>query len=311
MKEVLKYLKKHLEEDFRVDYYLAIALFLAVCIAINYYLDFEDSIIDSYYGKGIRIFYFFLFYGFAYYGATLILVIFKKRTDVLLTPWFWIKSAFILFLLALDGGFHYHDPFVRDAVPPIAQYFTVKVVKNMINVFTMIIPMIVFYRLYDRQLGSFYGLTLRNFNYKPYLFMLLIMAPLIIIASFIENFNDFYPIYKNNTAYIYLQVPEWLPALVYELAYGWNFLTIEVAFRGFMILSLANLMGRNVVMPMVVTYCFYHFGKPGGEAISSIIGGYILGVIAYESRSVFGGIIIHVGIAWIMELFAWLQQRIS
>lgn len=310
MKEIFKYLKNHLKEDFRAGYYIALCLFIALCIAVNYSLDFEDSIIDSYYGKSIRIFYFFLFYGFAYYGATALLVIFKERYDIVRNPWFWLKSAFILFLIALDGGFHYHDLVVRSLVPSTAHYFTAKVVKNLINILTMILPMIIFYRLYDRHVGSFYGLTLRGFNYKPYLFMLLIMIPVVAAASFTENFNDFYPIYKKNSAHAYFQIAEWIPALVYELAYGWNFLTVELAFRGFMVLSLASIMGRNVVVPMVVTYCFYHFGKPGGEAISSILGGYILGVIAYESRSVFGGIIIHVGVAWMMEFFAWLQQKI-
>lgn len=310
MKEIFNYLKNHLEEDFRPGYYIALGLFLAACIAINYSLDFEDSIIDSYYGKTVRIFYFFLFYGFAYYGATALLVIFKKRYDILRNPWFWLKSAFILFLLALDSGFHYHDLVVRQLVSPVAHYFTTKVVKNLINVLTMVLPMIIFYRLYDRQVGSFYGLTLRGFNYKPYLFMLLVMVPVVTAASFTESFNDFYPIYKRNAVHAHLQIAEWIPAMVYELAYGWNFLTVELAFRGFMVLSLASIMGRNVVVPMVVTYCFYHFGKPGAEAISSILGGYILGVIAYESRSVFGGIIIHVGIAWMMEFFAWLQQEI-
>ena len=104
--------------------------------------------------------------------------------------------------------------------------------------------------------------------------------------------------------------PEWVPAMIYELAYGWNFLTVELTFRGFMIIGLASVMGRNVVIPMVVTYCFYHFGKPAGEAMSSIVGGYILGVIALESRSIFGGVLIHVGVAWLMEFFAWLQRDI-
>ncbi len=310
MKEILKYLRSHVKEDFSKGYYITIAFFLAICLSINYYLDFEDSIIDSYYGRSIRIFYFFLFYAFAYYGATFIMAGFKKRSDILNNRWFWVKSSFILMLLALDGGFHYHDIFIRESVPPVAQYFSRKVLKNLINILTMILPMIIFYRMYDRNINSFYGLTLKGFNYRPYLTMLLIMVPVIIAASFIENFNDFYPIYKKNAVHQHLHIAEWIPAVIYELAYGWNFLTIELAFRGFMILSLAGIMGRNVVMPMVVTYCFYHFGKPEGEAISSIIGGYILGVIALESRSVFGGIMIHVGVAWMMELFAWLQQKI-
>ncbi|MEM1408126.1 MAG: CPBP family intramembrane glutamic endopeptidase [Bacteroidota bacterium] len=310
MKSILKYLKQHVKEDFSIAYYGAVLGFLTLSISVNYYLDFEDSIIDSYYGKGIRIFYFFLFYAFAYYGTCLIMMVFKSQSTLFGNKWFWIKSLFILSVLALDAGFHYHDNLVRAEFPPAMQYLARKVSKNLINVGTMIVPMLIFYHLLDKERNRFYGLTWHNFNYKPYLFMLAVMIPVIFLASFIDNFSNFYPIYKSNPAHTVLGTGEWLPAILYELAYGWNFLTIELAFRGFMILGLTSIMGRNVVLPMVVTYCFYHFGKPAGEAISSIAGGYILGVIALESRSIFGGVLIHVGVAWLMELFAWLQKEV-
>ncbi|CAN5226073.1 hypothetical protein BH23BAC1_BH23BAC1_38320 [soil metagenome] len=60
---------------------------------------------------------------------------------------------------------------------------------------------------------------------------------------------------------------------------------------------------------MVVLYAFYHFGKPPGETIGSIFGGYILGVIAMYTRSVMGGVLLHVGIAWLMDGFAFLQKN--
>ncbi|GAA0894078.1 hypothetical protein GCM10009122_37580 [Fulvivirga kasyanovii] len=308
MKKILHYLKGHLREDFSPGYYSAIALFLTFSLIFNYYFDFEDSVIDSYHGSSIRILYYFLFYGFAYYSAVLIMVSFKKDRSLLSNRVFWIKSASVLAILALDAAFHYHEILVNQELSYQLHYWAKKVGKNLINIFTTIIPLWIIYKALDQKLESFYGLTLKGFDYKPYVFLLLIMVPLLIAASFIDNFSNFYPIYKANPAPYYLGVPEWVPAIIYELAYGWNFLTIELVFRGFMILGLASLMGRNVVIPMVVTYCFLHFGKPEGEAISSIFGGYILGVIAYESRSILGGVIIHVGVAWLMELFAWLQQ---
>jgi hypothetical protein len=59
---------------------------------------------------------------------------------------------------------------------------------------------------------------------------------------------------------------------------------------------------------MVVVYAFLHFGKPAGETISSIFGGYILGILAFQSRNIFGGLIAHLGVAWGMEYFAYLQS---
>jgi membrane protease YdiL (CAAX protease family) len=59
---------------------------------------------------------------------------------------------------------------------------------------------------------------------------------------------------------------------------------------------------------MVGLYVALHFGKPAGETIGSFFGGYILGVLAYKSKNIWGGIIAHMGIAWLMELFAYLQK---
>jgi hypothetical protein len=42
------------------------------------------------------------------------------------------------------------------------------------------------------------------------------------------------------------------------------------------------------------------------ETIGSFFGGFILGTIALHTKSIWGGIIIHVGIALLMELLAFL-----
>jgi hypothetical protein len=71
-----------------------------------------------------------------------------------------------------------------------------------------------------------------------------------------------------------------------------------------------GVLGRGAVLSMAVLYCTLHFGKPMGEAISSIFGGYILGVVAYETKSIWGGVIVHIGIAWMMEIIAFLQKSL-
>jgi hypothetical protein len=61
---------------------------------------------------------------------------------------------------------------------------------------------------------------------------------------------------------------------------------------------------------MAVIYCQLHFGKPLGEAISSIFGGYILGVISYQTKNIWGGVLVHVGIAWLMEVAGFFQKYV-
>ena len=55
---------------------------------------------------------------------------------------------------------------------------------------------------------------------------------------------------------------------------------------------------------MVGVYAFVHFEKPMVEAIGSMVGGFILGVIALYSRSILGGIVIHLCVALLMDSLA-------
>jgi hypothetical protein len=43
-----------------------------------------------------------------------------------------------------------------------------------------------------------------------------------------------------------------------------------------------------------------------GEAISSFWGGVLLGIISYNNKTVWGGLVVHLGIAWLMEAGSWI-----
>lgn len=75
-----------------------------------------------------------------------------------------------------------------------------------------------------------------------------------------------------------------------------------------MVIALIDVLGADSILPMATVYCVYHFGKPCGESIGAFLGGTILGVIAYNFRSIYGGIFVHLGIALLMELLAFLQK---
>jgi hypothetical protein len=94
--------------------------------------------------------------------------------------------------------------------------------------------------------------------------------------------------------------------LLYELSYGSDFLSIELFFRGFLVLAFMKYAEIDVLLPMAVFYCTIHFGKPLGECISSFWGGLILGIVTYNTRTIYGGLIVHLGIAWLMELGGYL-----
>jgi len=154
--------------------------------------------------------------------------------------------------------------------------------------------------------GAAVGLTRKNFNTLPYFGLLALTIPLIVLASTQHDFLLVYPKVKNLAFINGYAKPEWPWKLLYEISYGLDFLGIELFFRGLLVVALINYVGQDAILPMAAFYCTIHFGKPLGECISSFFGGLILGVLAARTRTILGGLIVHLGLAWLMELGGWL-----
>jgi len=308
MKRLWNTLCSHFKADFRWDVYGFTALFLIVIITFNYTFSLEKRIIDSYRGNSIRMLWYFLLYAFAYYGGALIWMGFRKEWWRLRQPQFWGSSLFILAVLGLDGGFYAHNEWSKTLFDGQIYNYAFHCLTNLSSALTTFIPLILFYYLLDSQRHYFYGIQPKWYNLKPYSVLMVLMMPLIAWAPFQPDFLRFYPSYEDSNADEFFKVSPWITTLFYELCYGFDFVSTELVFRGFMVIGMAHLLGKGAVIPMVVCYASLHFGKPLGETIGSVFGGYILGVIALESRSIWGGIIVHVGIAWMMDLATWLQK---
>ena len=150
------------------------------------------------------------------------------------------------------------------------------------------------------------GLTTKGFDARPYFLLLLLLVPIVAFAATRPDFLQFYPKVKNLAFINGYTTPVWPWKLGYELSYGLDFLSIELFFRGLLVIGLIRYAGGQAILPMAAFYCTIHFGKPLGECITSFFGGLILGVLAYRTRSILGGLIVHLGLAWMMELFGWL-----
>ena len=306
MKKIWQYLVRHVKEDFDARQYVPVFFFLAVVLFINYRFNFDGLVLKS--QRGItKWLYYFLFFATAYYGALIPLSQYSKNR-FFREKTFWIKSTIGLLALSLDSSVPYLRDWVEFMFQPDVQLWAYKVIINLIGLLTVLLPLTMVYFTYDRHENHYYGFLPKRFDVRPYFQMLLIMLPFMIAASFLPSFLRQYPMYRVSTGHELLNIPEWLTVLIYEFAYGFDFITVEFLFRGFMVIGMIQILGRHAVLAMAVTYCFLHTGKPLGEAISSIFGGYLLGVIAYETKSIWGGIIVHVGIAWMMEVIGFWQK---
>jgi hypothetical protein len=156
--------------------------------------------------------------------------------------------------------------------------------------------------------GKLPGMQLQSFRAKPYLLLLLGMVPLIILAATRPDFQHTYPKIQQ-IGFIDAWTRQQLPyKLLFEISYGIDFITIELFFRGFLVLAFIRYAGKDAILPMAAFYCSIHFGKPLFECITSYFGGIVLGAIVLNTRTIWGGLIIHLGIAWLMEIAGYLSR---
>ncbi|MBE0663194.1 MAG: CPBP family intramembrane metalloprotease [Bacteroidales bacterium] len=311
MKKIFTYFVDFHKTYFQAKLYLLALLFIALLVTFNYLLDFEDHYIDTL-PKNLRVFCYFLYNCVAYYGILLIIWVFGKE-KLKLTRNFWIKSLLGFLILGIDNSYVSWYGVIREIAPAATVTFYNKLVVNSVGLLTMFFPLLIVKQIFDRgDHQGLYGLTFSKVDWKPYWIMLLVMVPLIYAATYLPDFLDYYPTYKRTGGdrfAEYYNISENWAITWYEAFYIGDFLFTELFFRGFLIIGMAKLLGKNAVLPMVAAYCMLHFGKPLGEAISSIFGGYILGIIALYSRNIWGGVFVHGGIAGLMELFAFWRMN--
>ncbi|MEO0899935.1 MAG: hypothetical protein AAFY71_26210 [Bacteroidota bacterium] len=320
-KKLLAYFPAHWKEEFNLGYYLSTLIFLAVSVYVNYtYLD--NYTVERWlqlgfgnkewkFGNEITILFYFLFYAIPYYVTIFLYMAWHRNWDMLRSGEFWLRSFFIILVLSFDAAFYYHTPIWKSFESPAARRLGFKILGNMTSILGIFLPLFLFYMWRDRRrMNSFYGLSFKGFDYKPYVILMACMVPLVVAASYTEGFKNYYPTLKYHHIRSLEDIPIWLAYVMYETVYALDFIWTEVSFRGFMVIGMASSAGVASVGSMSSVYCYRHFAKPMGESISSIFGGYILGVIALRSNNVMGGVFVHMGIALLMEACAFYQWAI-
>ena len=112
--------------------------------------------------------------------------------------------------------------------------------------------------------------------------------PAVVAASRTQAFRDTYPFYRSANRSYDRTCSTW------EAIYVAQFLALEIFFRGFILHGLRRALGANAIFVMIVPYCMIHYGKPMAETLGAIIAGLVLGSLAMRTRSIWGGVLIHV-----------------
>lgn len=150
-----------------------------------------------------------------------------------------------------------------------------------------------------------YGLTLHvtRRHLALYAAMVVVMIPIVYFASTRADFLNVYPFYRGAAHAPPGAVFVWL------LAYGVQFIALEFFFRGFLVLGLERYVGRHAVWIAMVPYCMIHYHKPPLEAFAAIVAGIVLGEVARRTRSILGGIFVHLCVALSMDALAIQRLR--
>ena len=300
MKNILGYVRNYfVEVDKRI---LALSsLFIFVFIFINYQYRVNKHI--SYLSDPQQYLAWYLIFLTAFSFAYLLLPvfthtrIFKNRQFLLLLL---IAPAIFSWKMVFDIDIRFTDDKMQNVYWDQVIYWPFKF---------MVISTVLFiiWKL-AKEKQPFYGTGIKDFSFTPYLFMLLVMVPLVAVASTQPDFLSMYPKLKSVSFLNSRNNSGWYK-LLYELSYGSDFFSIELFFRGFLILAFTKWFGKDAILPMACFYCTIHFGKPLAECISSYFGGLILGIVIYHTRTIFGGLMVHLGIAWMMELGGYLGNH--
>jgi hypothetical protein len=308
LKRLVLLLIEFVKQDFHLRTFLLILLWATTLLTINYSIELEDAVIDSLPTNGLRFLGYLALYSTAYYSAVYIVFLSKPKAKQTgqLTKRFWLTSLTGITVFALDSGFVFHQYLVDfiDPKPRLHGYYFA-VLSNASEFLTIALPLFLINRFYISNHSDNLGINRKEIELKPFFLILLIIAPFIFVSAFESGLNNYYPTFRYPGSAKAMTIAAWVPVSIYELFYGLDFFNVELMFRGFMVIGLVSCLGREAVLPMAVFYCSIHFGKPMAEAISSLFGGYILGAIAYQTRSVWGGVIVHMGLAWLMELSAF------
>jgi len=123
------------------------------------------------------------------------------------------------------------------------------------------------------------------------------VLPAMLLVASQPDFGGYYPFYKQSSR-------SWFDFLTWEAIYFLQFLSLESFFRGWIVGALRKSMGSGAIFAMAVPYCMIHYGKPYLEAHGAIVAGVVLGSLAMRTKSIYSGFLVHITVAFLMDLLA-------
>ena len=204
-------------------------------------------------------------------------------------------------------GYYGYRSWELPSLSYIDSMYLMRIISNLKVFCLLFVPFLLMKLFIDKKVEGIYGLAKSTKHINGYLILFLLMLPFLIAVSYTPDFMKAYPQFSPWRYDGAFGLPTWLYTVGFETAYSINFVMVELVFRGVLVIGMVSLLGTKAVLPMAAMYAAIHFGKPMGETLSSIFGGYILGAFAYQTRHIWGGVIVHILIALTMEIMGFIH----
>ncbi|HAA54943.1 MAG TPA: hypothetical protein DCE42_09310 [Myxococcales bacterium] len=152
-----------------------------------------------------------------------------------------------------------------------------------------------------------YGLKLKGMtdHLWIYVMLFLIVLPAVIFVSYTQSFQRTYPFYHKASRSL-------IDLGLWWTFYGIQFFCLEFFFRGYILHGLKRHVGAHAILFSAVPYCMIHFGKPMAETLGAVIAGIALGILSLRTMSVWSGFLIHISVAFAMDLLSlWQKGKFS
>ena len=165
----------------------------------------------------------------------------------------------------------------------------------------LVVPLAALLLLGERP--SDYGLRLGNWRLgvPVMLAAMLVLTPVILWLSGQPDFIGYYRL----DAQAERSVPH--DQLGFALAgFAADVLSAEFLFRGFLMWTLVRVAGPAGILMATIPFVFSHLGKPELETLTTLVGGLAFSWLAWRTRSVLYGGVVH---AFILDLLLILVNR--
>jgi membrane protease YdiL (CAAX protease family) len=189
-------------------------------------------------------------------------------------------------------------PYLRPQTPHLGPGWPSAVTVLWRSAFYLVLPLLslILLRLSPAKVG--FGLGQPGRWIRDIGLLYVVMLPFVYLASRQPDFQRAYPFF----AFERLGTGSLLLGFGIRAVemYIWEFL-----FRGYLLFGFERRVGGAAAIAIqTIPFAIMHAGKPGPEAIGSIVAGIALGIIALRNRSFIPGAILHWSVAVTMDIFA-------